>query len=172
MSEIVEVIGVDPSVRFTGIAKVIYNTETQKFKVKDCQVLLSKTTLKGTEKLKDMLIKVEESALQSEYDNARHVIVESPVFPFYAKFQPSSMIRVAHIAGGAASIFGIDRVTFYTPSQWNHCKKKEDTHAIIQKILGPWEEWGWKVVCKRADQVEHVLDAASMALYHIQQIYL
>lgn len=170
--EIVEIIGIDPSVRFTGIGRVVYNSETKKVTVTGCQVLVNKTTLKGIPAMLNMLQMVEDVASNPDFADAPHVVVESPVMPFYAKFQGSSMISVAHIAGGAAALFGLDRVTMYRPSEWNKTKKKEKTHAVTQEVLGSWDTWGWDKVAKRKDQVEHVLDAVSMALYHLQKEYI
>ncbi len=170
--EIVEVIGIDPSLRYTGIAKVTYNSEKNSFKVSDCQVIQNKTTLKSTEAIKHMLESIEDLASAPEFCAASDVVVESPVMPFVQKFQGSSMIMVAHIAGGAASLFGLDRVKLYQPAQWNRRKKKEETHKNTQEILGNWNTWGFRVVPKNKAHVEHVLDAASMALYHIQQQYI
>lgn len=172
MSEIIEIIGIDPSVRFTGIGKVTYNTETKKIFVSNCQVLVNKTTLKGVPAMMNMLEMLEFAASEPQYAEAPHVVVESPVMPFYAKFQGSSMIMVAHIAGGATALFGIDRTTMYRPSEWNKTKKKEKTHSITQELLGSWDTWNWSKVAKRKDQVEHVLDAVSMALYHLQKVYI
>ncbi len=170
--EIIEIVGIDPSLRFTGVGKVTYNTETQKINVSGCQVIQNKTTLKGTAAIAEMLERIEHVASQHEYLEAKEVIVESPVMPFNAKFQGSSMISVAHIAGGAAALFGIDRVKMYRPTEWNRAKKKEKTHFLTQEALGSWETWNWSVVAKRKDHIEHVLDAVSMALWHLQEHYL
>lgn len=170
--EIVEIIGVDPSLRFTGLGKVAYNTETKKIKVSGCQVIQNKTTLKGTDAISHMLEKIENVASEPDYSEAQDVIVESPVMPFHAKFQASSMISVAHIAGGAAALFGVDRVKLYRPTEWNRAKKKEKTHFLTQQILGPWETWTWKIAAKRKDHIEHVLDAVSMALWYLQENYI
>lgn len=170
--ETVEVIGVDPSLRFTGVAKVTYNTETKDFAVSGCQVLTNKAALKGTEAIAYMLELVEGVASEPEFLEAEDVVVESPVMPFHAKFQGSSMISVAHIAGGAAALFGIDRVKLYRPTEWNRAKKKEVTHFNTQQLLGPWETWRWRFAVRRKDQVEHVLDAVSMALWYIKEKYI
>lgn len=170
--ETVEVIGVDPSLRFTGIGKVIYNTETKQLKVEGCQVIQNKTTLKGTEAISGMLSRIENVACEPIYLEAGDVIVESPVMPFNAKFQASSMISVAHIAGGAAVLFGNDRVKLFRPTEWNRARKKEKTHFITQQVLGPWETWSWVLAARRKDHIEHVLDAVSMALWYLQEHYI
>lgn len=170
--ETIEVIGVDPSLRFTGIGKISYNTETKNIKVSGCQVIQNKTTLKGTDAISGMLGKIEDIASEPVYLDAKDVIVESPVMPFNAKFQASSMISVAHIAGGAAVLFGHDRVKLYRPTEWNRARKKEKTHFITQQILGPWETWNWVIAAKRKDHIEHVLDAVSMALWYLQENYV
>lgn len=170
--EIVEIIGVDPSLRFTGIGKVVYNTDTKKIKVEGCQVIQNKTTLKGTEAISGMLNRIENIASEPIYLEADHVIVESPIMPFNAKFQASSMISVAHIAGGAASMFGLDRVKLFRPTEWNKARKKEKTHFVTQQVLGTWETWSWVLAAKRKDHIEHVLDAVSMALWYLQENYL
>lgn len=172
MSEIIEIIGVDPSLRFTGIGKVTYNSDTKKLSVSGCQVIQGKTTLKGVAKISDMLSQLEDVASEPEFAAAPFVIVESPVMPFNAKFQGSSMISVAHIAGGATALFGCDRVKLFQPSQWNRSKKKDKTHFLTQEILGPWETWRWRIAAKRKDQVEHVLDAVSMALWYLQTNFI
>lgn len=170
--ENIEIIGVDPSLRFTGIGKVTYNTETKKFKVSGCQVIQNKTTLKGTDAIAGMLERIEDVASHPEYLDAKDVVVESPVMPFNVKFQASSMISVAHIAGGSAVLFGTDRVRLYRPGQWNRSKKKEVTHAITQQLLGTWDTWEWLVVARRKDHVEHVLDAVSMALWYMHENFI
>lgn len=170
--ELIEVIGVDPSLRFTGIGKVSYNTETNKFAVSCCQVIQAKTTLKGTDKISDMLMKIQLASADTGFIDVPHVIVESPVMPFYANFQASSMISVGHIAGGCAALFGCERVKLFRPSAWNHSQKKEKTHRLTQAILGPWDTWQWSVAVKRKEQIEHVLDAVSMALWYLQDNFL
>jgi Holliday junction resolvasome RuvABC endonuclease subunit len=170
--EIVEIIGIDPSLRFTGVGKVVYNTETKAIKVTGCQVIQNKTTLKGTEAIAGMLDRIEGLASEPIYLEAKHVIVESPIMPFNPKFQASSMISVAHIAGGAAMAFGIDRVKLFRPTEWNKAKNKEKTHFNTQSKVGPWETWSWEVAARRKDHVEHVLDAVSMALWYLQEHYI
>lgn len=170
--ELIEIIGVDPSLRFTGIGKVTYNTETKKISVSGCQVIQNKTTFKGTQAIAHMLAKIEDVASEPEYAEAEDVIVESPIMPFNVKFQASSMISVAHIAGGAAVLFGIDRVRLFRPTEWNRARKKEQTHFVTQAALGAWDTWQWRVAARRKDQVEHVLDAVSMALWYLQRKYI
>ncbi len=170
--EIIQVVGVDPSLRFTGIAKVSYNTETAKFSVSCCQVIQNKTTLKGTEAIVEMLNRLEKVAQTPEMQESDIATIESPVVPFNLGFQASSMISVAHIAGGASALFGIEKTKLYRPSEWNRSKKKEVTHALVQQALGSWQTWGWSVVARRKDHIEHVLDAVSMAYYHIQKNFV
>lgn len=167
--EKVQIIGVDPSLRFTGIAKVTYNTETKKFdKPSCCQVIQNRTQLKGTDAILHMLHEIEDLCKEDCYQEFDKAIIESPVMPFNAKFQASSMISVAHITGGAISLFGSKNVKLYRPSEWNRSKKKEVTHRNVQEFLGHHSTWDWRVPARRKDHIEHVLDAVSMAYYYIQ----
>jgi len=170
--ETVEIVAIDPSLRFTGISKVSYNTETEKFKVSCCQVIKNKDSFKGTKAISYMLEQLSEAADDPDLLESEIVLVESPIMPFFSKFQGGAMISVAHIAGGAACLFGLDRVKLYRPSEWNRSKKKEVTHFDTQTILGTWETWGWKKSIKHKSQLEHVLDASSMALWYIKTNYI
>lgn len=177
--EIVKVLGIDPSLRWTGLSIVEFNTETNEFKVNNCQLITCPVKkFKGLDAINHMIEQLAIAQWQSEFLDCNHVVVESPVMPFNAKFQGGSMISVAHIAGACAAYFGQNKnsekikLHLVRPGTWNHCKQKEITHKNTQDILGPWEEWGFKKVIKSIAQIEHILDAASMALWYIQKNYL
>ena len=170
--ETIRVLGIDPGLRYTGIALISYNSETKTYQTSECRILQNKATLKSTAAIKYMVEKLEEVSRCPGLWDAEHFVVESPVVNFNPKFQKSCMILVAHIAGAAAALFPLERVVFYQPSQWNKNKNKEQTHQNTQRILGDWMTWGFKQFPKNIKHIEHVLDAASMALYYIQKNYI
>lgn len=175
MSEFVRVLGVDPSLRNTGLAIVEYNTEktileNDAFRVTDCQVMQNPNKYKGTAAILNMLDMLEEDAYI--YNEVDWVVIESPPIMFNKNWSQGTMSSIAHVAGGCAPIFGLDKSFFFRPSEWNSSRKKEVTHAKTQAILGDYETWEFEKKPRSEKMKEHILDAASMALWYIKSNYL
>lgn len=169
--EIVKVLGVDPGLRFTGLSVVEYNTETQKWKVKGCQIIKVPPTIKGTEAILEMLDRIE-GAMCELYREVDMAVIESPPAPFNRLIAMGGLLSVAHISGGASVLFGLSKSRLVRPAEWNKKRKKEDTHKKTQELLGSIDSWEFIEKVKNKDQLEHVLDAASMAVFWIQNQYI
>lgn len=168
--EIIEVIGIDPSLRHTGIAKVIYNLEKNTFSAVNCTVVNCPPKFKGLDAIKYSLEKIEDIASEACYSDACQVVIESPPNVFNPKFPVINFIQCAHIVGGAAALFGLDRSTFCAPINWNK-KNKAQAHINCFKQLGEWKEWNFtQKPC--ASTMEHIIDAVCIAFWYINKEYI
>lgn len=172
--EKVKVLGVDPSLRNTGLALIEYDTETKKFsKPKHCQVLVNPAKYTGTEAILNMLDMLKKSTIDTpEYLTADTVIVESPPVMFNKSWSGGTIASIAHISGGAAAFFGIDKVHLFRPNEWNKNRKKEATHNNTIAVLGNADTWHYAQRVKSDKFMEHILDAASMGLFWIKGNYI
>jgi len=82
------------------------------------------------------------------------------------------MSSIAHIAGGAVALLGIEKAHIFQPIEWNRRRKKEVTHAQTIAFLGNPDSWHYEKRVKSEKHMEHILDAASMALWWIKSNYL
>lgn len=168
--EIVKILGCDPSTRHTGLAVVQYNCESGAFLVERCQTISTPQKYKGKDAILCMLDMIKEES--KHYEDVDTVIIESPVMLF-GKCNNSSIISIAHVSGGAAALLGLEKTYFFRPSEWNRCRKKEVTHKKMMEWLGdPAENWNFKKNVKSDSKLEHILDAASMALFFIRHEYI
>ncbi len=172
MAEEISVLGVDPSLRNTGVAVLKFNTETGAFsKPMHCQVLVNPPKYKGNDAILNMLDMIKEISLQDCYKNVDTVIVESPPVMFNKTWSSSTVSLIAHISGGAIALLGLDKGYIYKPNEWNKSRKKEVTHAKTIAELGSPDEWHYNKRVKSEKFMEHILDSASMALWWIKENY-
>lgn len=167
--EIVRVLGVDPSLRNTGICVVSYNTETLKYSVSDCQVLVNPAKYKGTEAILNMLDMIQDIAIEPCYSGVDTVLVESPPTIFNKAWAASAISSIAHISGGAVAMLGLDKSFLLRPNEWNRCRKKEVTHNKTVAVLGDPSSWHYAAKIKTEKRAEHILDAVSMCFWWIQE---
>lgn len=177
MMEKVRILGVDPSLRNTGIAIVTYNTETpiteaKAFSVHDCQVLVNPPKYTGTDAILNMLDMIQECAAKTCYQEVDAVIIESPAIMFNKTWSQGAISSIAHISGGATALLGLEKAHLFRPNEWNKTRKKEATHAQTIAILGDPDMWDYHKPVKSEKYMEHILDAASMALFWIRSNYL
>lgn len=171
MSETIRVLGIDPSLRKTGFAVVVFNTETETFSVEACGVAINPQKYTGLAAIDNMLGTIQEIKEDGTFGDYTDCIIECPPAIFNPKFPASSLLPIAHISGGCAIIFDLKKIEMVYPVQWNKRRKKDHSHNETVKILG--EPHTWKFFCDVKDpHMEHVLDAASMALWYIKQKYL
>lgn len=175
--EKVRILGIDPSLRNTGLAIVTYNTETppndpKAFQVSHCQVLSNPLKYTGTEAVLNMLDMLCDEAQKYCYQDIDNVIVESPPLMFNKMWSSSAISSIAHIAGGAAVAFDIEKTRIYRPNEWNKSRKKEVTHKKTIDFLGDPDLWQYERRIKSQKMMEHILDAVSMSLWYITQNYL
>lgn len=175
--EKVRILGVDPSLRNTGIAVVTYNseldvTDPKAFETSHCQVLVNPQKYKGTEAILNMLDMLYEESQKECYQNVDTVIVESPAIMFNKNISSSVVASLAHISGGAVAIFGIHKAHLFRPNEWNKTRKKEVTHNQTISILGSPDVWHYEKRIKSEKYMEHILDAVSMSLFWIRNTYL
>lgn len=170
--EIVKILGIDPSLRNTGMALVSYNTETKKYTVSNCQVLVNPAKYKGKDAIFSMLHMIKEESEKTCYSTANQTLVESPSVMYNMAWAQNTISRLAHISGGTLGIFGLEKTLLFSPSEWNRTKKKEVTHNLAVATLGDPEKWHYEKMIKSEKFLEHILDAASMALWYIKENYV
>jgi Holliday junction resolvasome RuvABC endonuclease subunit len=175
--EVVRILGVDPSLRNTGLAIVNYNTELplndpKAFSAKHCQVLVNPQKYTGTDAILNMLDMMHEESKKMCYKEIDTVIVESPAIMFNKNISSSVVASLGHISGGAVALFGIDKAHLFRPNEWNKTRKKEVTHNQTVSFLGSADKWHYENRVKSEKYMEHVLDAASMSLWWIKSNYL
>lgn len=175
--EKLRILGIDPSLRNTGLSIVTYNTEMspedpKAFKVSHCQVLVNPQKYTGTEAILNMLDMLSEESMKDEYKEVDNVIVESPAIMFNKKISSSVVASLGHISGGAVSLFGIAKAHLFRPNEWNKTRKKEITHSQTVAFLGSPDDWHYEKRVKSEKFMEHILDATSMALWWIRSNYI
>ena len=107
--EKIKILGIDPSLRNTGLAIVSYNTEldpndSKSYEISHCQVLVNPRKYTGTEAILNMLDMMNEESQKEAYKSASNVIVESPASMFNKKISSSVVASLAHISGGAVAL--------------------------------------------------------------------
>lgn len=173
----VQILGVDPSLRNTGLAIVSFDAEKptndpKAFKTLHCQVLVNPQKYTGTEAILNMLDMISDCAKLDCYQDVDTVIVESPGIMFNKNFSSSVVAALGHISGGAVALFGIQKAHLFRPNEWNKTRKKEVTHNQTVNFLGSADLWHYEKRVKSEKFMEHILDAASMALWWIRNNYL
>lgn len=175
--EKLKILGVDPSLRNTGMAVITYNTELpptnpKAFEVKHCQVLVNPAKYTGTEAILNMLDMIHEEAQKECYQDVDNVLVESPPVMFNKNWSGGTVAAIAHVSGGAVAILGIEKAHLFRPNEWNKTRKKEITHNQTVAFLGDPDAWHYEKRVKSEKYMEHILDAASMALWWIKSNYI
>ena len=175
--EKVRILGVDPSLRNTGLAVVTYNSELdvgdpKAFTVSNCQVLVNPAKYKNTEAILNMLDMIDECSRLPEYMDVDQVIVESPAIMFNKNISSSVVASLGHISGGAVALFGIQKGYLFRPNEWNKSRKKDVTHNQTIALLGSPDDWHYTKRVKSEKFMEHILDAASMALFWLKNNYI
>lgn len=175
--EIVRILGVDPSLRNTGLAIVAYNSESNvneasAFAVEHCQVLTNPPKFTGKDAIMNMLDMIHECAQMECYQDVDNVLVESPAIMFNKTWSQGTISSIAHISGGAVALLGIEKAHLFRPNEWNKTRKKEVTHNQTIAFLGSCDRWHFEKRVKSEKLMEHIMDAASMALWWIKSNYL
>ena len=175
--EKVKILGIDPSLRNTGLAVVTFDTELgvkdpKAFTVSHCQVLVNPQKFTGTDAILNMLDMMNDCAALTCYQEVDCVLVESPPAMFNKKFSSSVVASIAHVSGGAVALFGIEKGHLFRPNEWNRNRKKDVTHASTVDFLGNPDNWHYEKRVKSEKFMEHILDAASMALWWIKTNYV
>lgn len=175
--EIVKILGVDPSLRNTGLSVLTYNAEkpltsSDAFRVTNCQVLTNPAKYTGTDAILNMCDMLQEESKKEYYHNVDYVIIESPPKMFNPKFSSSVVSLLAHVSGACIPIFGIEKAYMLQPAQWNGGRKKDVTHRYTQDFLGKWEDWHFEKMITHEKYAEHILDSVSMSFWWLKQNYL
>ena len=169
----VRILGVDPSLRNTGLAMVTYDkelpvTDAKAFVVSGAQVLSNPQKFTGTDAILNMLDMLSEEGKKAIYVQAHEVIIESPPIMFSQTFSGGTVSSIAHVAGGCVLAFNIAKAHLFRPTEWNKGRKKDSTHAQTVTFLGDPATWGYEKKVKSEKHMEHILDAVSMALWWIK----
>ena len=175
--ELIKVLGVDPSLRNTGLAVLTYNNELspldeKAFKVSHCQTLINPQKYKGTDAILSMLDMINNESKKYCYQDVETVLVESPPIMFNKNWSGGTVSSIAHISGGSVALFGIEKSYLFRPNEWNKARKKEETHQKTQRFLGNYEDWHFEKMVKNEKSLEHIFDAVSLALWWIKNNYL
>jgi hypothetical protein len=172
----IKILGIDPSLRSSGIGILTYNSslafeDPKAVSVSHCQVLVNPSKYTGTDAILNMVDMLRECSEQEAYQNVHDVIIESPAIIFNKSWSGGAMIPVAHVAGACVALFGIEKARLFRPSEWNKSRKKEVTHNQTISVLGSADDWGY-VSRVKEKKMEHVLDAISIALFWLRSTYL
>jgi hypothetical protein len=175
--EKIRILGVDPSLRNTGLAIITYNkelpiTDEKAFRVENCQVLVNPAKYTGTAAILNMLDMMSDCSNSFDYGEVDEVIIESPAIMFNKSWSGGTISSIAHVAGGAIALFGIERAHIFRPNEWNKTRKKDATHNQTISFLGDPDTWHYEKPLKSEKYLEHVLDAVSLALWWIKSNYL
>ena len=175
--EVIKILGVDPSLRNTGLSIVSFNTDLSPndpsaFVVSHCQVLVNPQKYTGTDAILNMLDMIHEQSKKDCYQAADTVIVESPPVMFNKAWSAGTVSSIAHVSGGAVALLGIEKAHLFRPNEWNKTRKKEITHNNTIAFLGDADKWHYEQRVKSEKYMEHILDAASMALWWIKSNYV
>lgn len=173
--EKVKVLGVDPSLRNTGLAVVEYNSDPKKdekaFKVTHAQVLINPLKYKGKDAILSMLDMIHEESKKECYQDVHRILVESPPIMFNQAWAQSTISSIAHISGGAVALLGIEKALLFRPNEWMRTRKKDVVHSQAFIYLGHPDTWHYEKPIKAEKYMEHSNDAASMALWWIRSNY-
>lgn len=171
--ETIRILGIDPALRNTGLAIVEYNSETRELSSPEyCRVLVNPQKYTGKDAILNMLDMMHEASQLKEYQEVDNVIIESPAIMFNKTWSQGVISSIAHISGGAIALFGIHRSYIFRPNEWTKTRKKEVTHNRTQAVLGDFETWHFPKPIKSERYHEHILDAASLALWWITSNYI
>lgn len=175
--EIVKVLGIDPSLRNTGLAIVSFNTDyltdsPEAFKVEHCQTLVNPQKYTGKDAILNMLDMLQTESLKKCYRDVDTVLVEAPAIMYNMEWAQGTISSIAHISGGAIALFGIDKCHLFRPNEWNRTRKKDKTHFATKTFLGDPDDWHFEKRVKSEKHMEHILDAASMSLWWIKSNYV
>lgn len=173
MKSTVSILGVDPSLRNTGMAIVTYDkvlpvTDPNAFKVTAAQVISNPPKFTGTDAILNMLDCIVDESYEECYSLVDQVLIESPPIMFNKQFSSGTVSSIAHVAGGCIVAFGIEKVHIFRPSEWNKGRKKDATHAETVAFLGDPSTWDYMKKVKSEKLMEHILDAVSLALWWIK----
>ena len=158
---IVKILGVDPSLRNTGLAIVSYNCELlpndpKAFSTEGCQVLVNPIKYKGTDAILNMIDMMFEQSQKLIYQCIDSVIIESPSIMFNKTWAGGAISSIAHISGAAVPVFGISKAHLFRPNEWNKSRKKDVTHNNTVSYLGDTENWGYEKRVKSEKFMEHI----------------
>lgn len=175
--EKVRILAVDPSLRNTGLAVLTYNCELapndeKAFEVSHCQVVTNPQKYTGVDAILNMLDLLKKESEKECYQNIDTVLVESPPIMFNKAWAAGTVSLIAHVAGGAVAIFGIEKGFLFRPNEWNKSRKKEVTHNKTIAFLGHPDKWHYETRLKSEKYLEHILDASSMALWYVKANYI
>lgn len=150
------VIGVDPSVRSSGMSYV--DTDG---------VLRATLVLKCTDKKPFDHRTVADWML--EFEDAE-VVIESPLRRPFEKTDPQILIRLAERAGefyGIASTIGSHAVRYIRPTEWKGTIKKEIMHNRILSYLTDMEKA--LIPCRNNQYQSDCVDSVGIARWAIKQ---
>lgn len=175
--ETIKILGIDPSLRNTGLALIHFNTEKppedpSAYKVTHCQCLSNPAKYTGTDAILNMLDMLTDESEKDCYIQIDNVIIESPAIMYNKTWSGGAISSIAHISGGCIPIFGIQKAHIFRPNEWNKTRKKEITHSNTMAFLGHVDNWHFEKRVKSEKFLEHVLDAASLALWWIRSNYV
>lgn len=163
-----KILGVDPGVRKLGFGVINFDEESEKITVENCGVLKVPVKFKGNEALlymKNELIELFGTGIFKDIDK---LSVEVPRASFGA-IQAWALIPIGVVAGLVMGFFDVDDIALCSPAEWNRAKKKDKTHAELQKELGDVESWGFYHKPKNAKDHEHILDAIGIARWLLKR---
>lgn len=174
---VIKILGIDPSLRNTGLAVVSYDTsmdinDPEAFSVDHCQVVCTPQKYKKKDAILCMIYLLKLEAAKKCYQDFESVLIELPAVLFNQQWSASTIGSIAPIAGAAVAYFGVEKTYLFKPTEWNRGCKKSVTHAMAQDFLGDCTKWNFEKEIKSRicpeKYYEHIIDAASLALWWIK----
>lgn len=169
--------GVDPSLRNTGIAILNYDTRfspinPNAYEVTHCQVLANPQKYTKTDAIMNMIDMMSIESKKDCYREVQTVLIESPAIMFNKDWAMGTISSIAHISGAAVAIFGIEKAFLFRPHEWNKSRKKEITYNNIIAFFGHHSNWHFENKLKSEKRLEHVVDAIGIAFWWIRNNYI
>lgn len=166
-----KILGIDPGMRNLGYGVICFNEENNEITIERCGILKVPMKFKGNDALLYMKNEVETLFNIELFSDINKCVVEVPRASFGA-IQAWALIPVGVVAGFCMSHFETEDIVLCSPSEWNKAKKKEKTHALLQKELGDKSTWKYHIEPKNEKHKEHILDAIGIAYWHLKQEYI
>lgn len=173
--EKIKILGIDPSLRNTGLVILSYDSEkplSKAFSVTNAQVLVNPQKYKAKDAILNMIDMLREQSEKEVYQDVKDVIIESPSVLFNQAWAGGTISSIAHISGACIPLFGIEKSYLFRPNEWNKSRKKDITHNQTLMTLGGVDKWHYEKQLKSDRFLEHILDAASMAFWWIKETYV
>lgn len=165
--------GIDPSLRNSGVACLNWNSETNEIWVTNCAVLRTPAKIKGLDAIYYMINEIKKFCERPGIMDCDHAIIEFPAAFYNPKFSAGTMSPLSGIAGAAYTLLNDfednPKAELVYPTVWNKRKNKQKTSQIITQLVGEVADWHFDEPVKNPKLFEHVIDAVGMCYYVLER---